>query len=169
VSRWRSHRRAPMLWMAIAATSSIEVVSMWTYQVRRRQFRTHDDQAVAFPALAAVKELIAATTGLVPRLRERLDRPDIEVAFLFGSAARGEEDAGSDVDLFVVGDIDGVLLANLIREVEREARKEIDLVHWSPADFARRMAEPSSFLPAVMRQPKAFTKGSEDDLRRLAG
>jgi len=51
----------------------------------------------------------------------------------------------------------------------KEARKEIDLVQPSPADFARQMAEPSSFLSAVMRQPKASVKGDEDALRRLAG
>ena len=122
-----------------------------------------------FPALGAVKDLIAATTGLVPRLRERLDRPGVECAFVFGSGATGEEQADSDVDLFVIGDIDGVLLANLVREVEREARKQVDLVHWSPADFSRQMVEPSSFLSAVMRQPKAFVKGDEDALRCLAG
>jgi len=65
------------------------------------------------PALGAVKELIAATTGLAPRLRERLDRPGVECAFVFGSGATGEEQADSDVGLFVIGDIDGVLLANL--------------------------------------------------------
>ncbi len=122
-----------------------------------------------FPALSAIKGLIQATTGFVPRLRERLQRPDIDVAFLFGSRARGEEDARSDLDLFVVGDIDGVLLSQLVREVERQVGKEIDVVHWSAADLARQMDEPSSFLSAVMRQPKVFVEGDEDDLRRIAG
>ena len=122
-----------------------------------------------FPALGAIKALIEATTGLVPRLREGLQRRDIDVAFIFGSGARGDEDAGSDVDLFVVGDIDGVLLSRLVREVERQVRKEIDVIHWSAVDLARQMDEPSSFLSAVMRQPKVFVKGDDGDLRRIAG
>jgi len=36
-----------------------------------------------------------------------------------------------------------------VREVEREARKEIDLVHWPLAHFARQMVEASSFLLSV--------------------
>ena len=122
-----------------------------------------------FPALGAIKGLVQATTGLVPCLRQRLQRPDIDVAFIFGSGARGEEVADSDVDLFVVGDIDGVLLSQLVGQVEREVRKEIDVIHWSAADLARQMEEPSSFLSAVMRQPKVFVEGDEDDLRRIAG
>jgi len=122
-----------------------------------------------FPALGAIKDLVESTTGLVPRLRERLQRRDIDVAFIFGSGGTGEEDAGSDVDLFVVGDIDGLLLSQLVRKVERQVGKEIDVVHWSATDLARQMDEPSSFLSAVMRQPKAFVKGNEDDLRRIAG
>jgi len=57
--------------------------------------------------------VIAATTGLAPRLRERLGRPGVECAFIFGSGATAEESVDSDVDLFVIGDIDGVLPANL--------------------------------------------------------
>jgi predicted nucleotidyltransferase len=122
-----------------------------------------------FPALGAIKGLIEATTGFVPRLRERLQRPDIDVAFIFGSGARGKEEAASDVDLFVVGDIDGLVLSQVVRELERQVGKEIDVIHWSAADLARQMDEPSSFLSAVIRQPKVFLKGDEDDLRRIAG
>lgn len=122
-----------------------------------------------FPALGAIRGLIEATTGLVPRLRECLQRPDIEIAFIFGSGPRGEEDARSDLDLFVVGDIDGVLLSQLVREVERQVGREIDVIHWSAVDLAGEMDQPSSFLSAVMRQPKVFLRGDEDDLRRIAG
>ena len=122
-----------------------------------------------FPGLRAIEGLVEATTGVVPRLRERFQRPDIEVAFIFGSGASGEDEAASDVDLFVVGDIDGIALSQLVRGVEAQVGKEIDLIHWSPADLGEQMRQPSSFLSAVMRQPKVFVKGDEDDLRRITG
>ncbi len=70
---------------------------------------------------------------------------------------------------FVVGDIDGILLSRLVREIERQVAREIDLIHWSASDLARQTGDPSSFLSAVMRQPKVFVKADEDELRRLAG
>jgi len=91
------------------------------------------------------------------------------VAFIYESVAASDDGLASDVDLFVVGDVDGIVLSQLVREVEVQVGREIELVHWSPADLAAQMDEPSSFLMAVMRQPKVFVKGDEGDLRRIAG
>jgi len=123
-----------------------------------------------FPLLSGLRSMVQYAVGAVALLREKLGtEPGIDVAFIYGSLAAGDDRPESDVDLFVVGDIDGVVLAGLVRELEREVKREFDLIHWSPSDLARQMGDPSSFLSAVMRQPKVFVKGDEDELRRLAG
>jgi len=124
----------------------------------------------ACPLLPGLRSIVEHAVGPVALLRERLGQQDgIAVAFVYGSLASGADRANSDVDLFVVGDTDDVVLAGLVREVGRQSRREIGLVHWSAADLARRAQDPSSFLSAVMRQPKLFVKGDEGELRRLAG
>jgi len=123
-----------------------------------------------FPLLPGLRSAVQYAVGAIALLREKLaGRDDIDVAFLYGSLADRPRRPESDVDLFVVGDIDGVLLSRLVREVERQTGREISLIHWSPADLVRQAQDPSSFLSAVMRQSKIFVKGGEDELRRLAG
>ncbi|MBI2116276.1 MAG: nucleotidyltransferase domain-containing protein, partial [candidate division NC10 bacterium] len=55
------------------------------------------------PLYPEIHRLVLKTSGLVDVLRTTLKDPRIEWAFVFGSIARGEETAGSDVDLMVVG------------------------------------------------------------------
>ncbi|MQA30784.1 MAG: nucleotidyltransferase domain-containing protein [Luteitalea sp.] len=74
--------------------------------------RTVDGRQVYFqanrdaPIFPELRELFAKTAGLTDVLREALlplaDR--VQVALVFGSAARGELRAKSDIDLLVIGD-----------------------------------------------------------------
>jgi len=122
-----------------------------------------------FPLLPGLRSMVRYAVGAIALLREQLaGRGDIDVAFIYGSVAAEDDRAESDVDLFAVGDIGGILLSGLVREVERQTGREISLIHWSPTDLTRQAQSPSSFLSAVMRQPKVFVKGGEDELRRLA-
>ena len=123
-----------------------------------------------FPLLPGLRSVVQHAVGVVALLREKLGgRDDIDVAFIYGSLAAGDDRPNSDADLFVVGDVDGVELAKTVRQVERQVGKAIDLIHWSAADLARQVHDPSSFLSAVLRQPKVFVKGDEDELRRVVG
>ena len=45
---------------------------------------------------------------------------NIELAFIFGSYAKGETHAQSDVDLFVLGNIQSMQLSDIISQVEEE-------------------------------------------------
>lgn len=49
--------------------------------------------------------LVLKTDGLAGVLRPALETPEISVAFVFGSVARGDTGAVSDVDLMVIGEV----------------------------------------------------------------
>ena len=58
----------------------------------------------ACPIFDELRGIARKTAGLADIVKEALQGiPDIEVAFIFGSVARGEERADSDVDVCVIG------------------------------------------------------------------
>jgi predicted nucleotidyltransferase len=122
-----------------------------------------------FPARGALAELVARTTGTLALLREALAPLDVQVGFVFGSIAGGQDRAGSDVDLFVIGNVGGLALSEALATVEARSGKEVNSMHFTPDEFRERMRQPSSFLTSVMRKAKAFVKGDEDALHQLAG
>src|SRR5688572_6645217 len=59
------------------------------------------------PIFSELKGIVTKTFGVSDVLRDMLRRHErqIRVAFVFGSVAKGSEAPGSDVDLFLIGDL----------------------------------------------------------------
>ena len=59
------------------------------------------------PIFPEIRRLIAKTSGVADILREAMSglSDKIELAFIYGSVARGEEKKASDVDLLIIGDL----------------------------------------------------------------
>lgn len=78
-----------------------------------------------FPFYPELKKIIYATIGLGDYLGNRLkDSESIEVAFIYGSVAKNEETKKSDIDLFVVGEVEEEELQGLVSDIEREKRPQ---------------------------------------------
>lgn len=93
----------------------------------------------------------------------------IALAFVFGSAAAGNETAASDVDVLIVGT--GVSLAEIVdalSDVQRELGREVNPAVYRAAEFSRKLAEGHQFLSRVVEGPKIFLIGDEGELRKLA-
>lgn len=83
----------------------------------------------------------AAEAGLVRALRAALATyPAVQVAYLFGSRARGETRDGSDVDVAVLGEVDPLSLAS---DLESAAGARVDLVQLrsAPVELAARVVQ----------------------------
>jgi len=80
-----------------------------------------------FPLYPELKKIIYATIGLGDYLSNRLkDSELIELAFIYGSVANDEETRKSDIDLFVVGEVEEEELQRLVSDIERETGREIN-------------------------------------------
>ena len=67
----------------------------------------------AYPYLKPVFALLRGTVGIVPALKHALASiPGIESAWLYGSFAKNEADAASDIDVLIVGQPDQGQLAS---------------------------------------------------------
>jgi predicted nucleotidyltransferase len=123
-----------------------------------------NQKAAIFPELQG---LFAKTAGLVDILREALMplANRIRAAFVFGSAARGELHAASDIDLLVVGDISfGDMIAE-IKEAERRLGREVNPTVYSEDEFEAKIREKQHFVASVLARPKLFVLGEDNDVR----
>jgi predicted nucleotidyltransferase len=131
-----------------------------------RQFRPNKDSPV-YPELHA---LVQKTLGLVGVLRTALAAllPAPCVAFVYGSVARGDEHAASDVDLMLIGApvSYGTLLSALV-PAQQALGRPINPTPYTPEEFFKRYQEQQHFLMRVLEQPKIFILGDNDELRRL--
>lgn len=120
-----------------------------------------------FPFYPELKKIIFATVGFGDFLRDRLrDSESIELAFIYGSVARDRETGRSDIDLFIVGEIEDEELHRLVSEVEREIGREINYTLMTKKEFADRLRKGEPFLKRIEREQKLMLKGNPDDYRK---
>jgi predicted nucleotidyltransferase len=123
------------------------------------------------PVFGELKSLIAKTSGIADVVRSALApfARQIVAAFIYGSVARGEHDASSDVDLLVVGSVAPSRLAPAQLALRDRLGRPVRLVVYSPAELRGHSATREHFITTVLRQPKIWLLGSEPDLELAHG
>jgi predicted nucleotidyltransferase len=106
--------------------------------------------------------LVAKTFAIGDFLRAALVPVSIRihVAFVYGSVARGEHHATSDVDVLIVGDVLLSDLESALREVERKIARPVSATVMDLKEFAKRKKAKDHFLRTVLAGPKIFLIGS---------
>lgn len=122
------------------------------------------------PVFVELASILRKTSGMAEILGQSLApvAPNLEAAFVFGSVARGQETAGSDIDLMLVGDVSFGQVVGLLHPVQSALGREVNPKIFSASEFASR-ASTDSFLRDVLARPKIFLIGNEDVLAELAG
>ena len=122
------------------------------------------------PIFPELKSMFLKTVGLGDVLREHLVEKGeaIQVAFIFGSYACGEEKATSDIDLFVIGSISSKELSGVLAQAQRELRREINQVVMSVDEFQVKVGDSNHVVLSVLDEPKVFLLGDEANLARIA-
>ena len=121
----------------------------------------------ASPIYAELCGLVRKTVGLAEPLRAALAplASQIKAAFVYGSIAKKEDTASSDIDLMLVSDTlsfaDTILALQAATEL---LGREVNPNIFTPQDFTKRLKEGSSFVSRVMAQPKVWLIAEEHDL-----
>ncbi|WP_216355506.1 nucleotidyltransferase domain-containing protein [Geothermobacter hydrogeniphilus] len=120
------------------------------------------------PLFRDIQGMVLKTAGLVEVLKNAVaGRADIEMAFVFGSVARQEEQAESDIDLLVIGRIGLRELIRALSGLAGQLGREINPHVFSVEEFVRRKLAGDHFLTRVLEDGKLFVKGTADDLEKL--
>ena len=123
------------------------------------------------PVFSELASLFRKTSGLVDELADalRLLQPAPELALVFGSLARGDENARSDVDLLLIADCSFGDVVKALHPAQITLQREINPVLYSAAEFARRVEAKNDFALNVLANPKLFVIGNANDLGKFAG
>ncbi len=137
--------------------------------IRRRNSgnRTYYIANKNHPLYETIHNLVLKTSGLSDILRQALSTNSIKIAFVFGSIATGEENADSDIDLFILGNISLRSLSKLLKEPSKKIGREINPHVMTLEEFIKRINEREHFVTSILELPKLMIKGNKDELERM--
>ena len=123
------------------------------------------------PVYSELAGLFRKTGGLVGVLADALRplTPQPELALVFGSLARGEEQANSDVDLLLIADCSFGDAVKTLYPAQEILQREINPVLYTADEFARRIAAKDGFVLNILANPQLFVIGNANDLGKFAG
>jgi len=135
-------------------------------RVGNQVFYEVNPECTIYNELAAI---FRKTIGLASLLREALSAlsSKIDVAFIFGSMASGKQKSTSDLDICVLGDVTMLAILKAMSSVQETLRREINPVVMTTGEFAEQSAKQDRFVLRVLREPKVFVFGDQDEFGKL--
>ena len=120
---------------------------------------------------AELRGLVIKTTGAADILLRALSpiSHQIECAFIYGSFAAGKENAQSDLDLMVIGNISLEQLSKSLKEPEDILRREINPSLYERQEIERRLRVKDPFIVSVLRGPKIVLMGDLNGVQQKKG
>ena len=121
------------------------------------------------PIFEELSDIVHKTFGIVEVIRHALLplNGQIDYAFVYGSIAKGEENAGSDIDLMVVtealtyGDVMNVLI-----DIEKTIGRPVNPSIYTARQIRDKLNSRNAFITRVLKQDKLWIKGDQDDIKR---
>lgn len=129
--------------------------------VVRQGNQCHYQANVENPIFSELRAIIQKTFGVVGVLQMALATllPQLELAFVYGSVAKGHEHATSDIDVLLVGsDLSYGEIMMLLESAEQQLGRKINPTIYEPQDFKQRVDAKQSFITRIMAQPKLWVK-----------
>lgn len=121
----------------------------------------------ANPFFMELRGLILKTFGLADLLKKAIIplTEKIICAFIYGSIAKQQDTALSDIDIMFIGEqLTYADLFDRLASAEAQLKRKINPTFYTPHDFARKRETANHFIIQVLKQPKIFLIGTENEL-----
>jgi predicted nucleotidyltransferase len=122
------------------------------------------------PLFAELRLIVLKTFGLADILKEALHpiADQVRIAFVYGSIAKKEDTALSDIDLMLIGDnLTYADVFQYLEEPEIQLERKINPTFYSTSDWRQKHRQENNFIVKILEQPKIFLIGTEDELKEL--
>jgi len=137
----------------------------------KREGNQHYYQANADnPVYNELVDIVRKTFGIADVIREALmpASEQINLAFIYGSIAKKEDVAISDIDLLVVTEsLAYADLMALLTEAEQLLGRPVNPSIYTMEQIKDKLEQKNAFLTRLMEQPKIWVKGSDDVIRKI--
>ena len=116
---------------------------------RQKYFRLNSD----YPLYAEVRGIVEKTIGALSLLEQAIRNVEhVQEAYLYGSFARDQQDASSDIDVLLIGNPKAEDLVQTIETLERRLGREINYTTFTREEFESRRARGDAFLENAWRE-----------------
>ena len=123
-----------------------------------------------YPLFDEVRGIVTKTIGAVSLLAQYLKKVEgIEEAYLYGSFARNQQDAASDVDVLVIGNPQGEALAQAVQKLERQLGREINYTVLTRKELASRRARKDAFLENIWHNKRVSLVAAHEKAQAAKG
>lgn len=113
-----------------------------------------------------IKAIISKTIGIEAQLKNIIGNfSSIEIAFIFGSFASDKFNSNSDIDLFIVGEVDQDILIERIRELEIKIGRDVNYHVYSREEVMKRINIQNDFINNIFNNKVLLLKGNINDFR----
>lgn len=119
------------------------------------------------PVYEELAAIFRKTSGLANVLRDALATLDVELAFIFGSVARGQERVTSDVDVCVIGAASFASVVKALAQTHERLGREINPVVMTRRAFRTKLVAGDAFVSRIGKEPKILVTGSVHELGKL--
>lgn len=117
------------------------------------------------PIYEEIKNIISKTEGVIKFIKDAISGiKGIKAAFIYGSFAKGDERQDSDVDIFLIGEVDEDKLIIRISNLEKKLFREVNYTRYAESEYKNEKKKKNSFILEVIKGEKIFIKGNENDL-----
>jgi predicted nucleotidyltransferase len=135
--------------------------------VTRQGNQKHYQANADAPVFTELRGLVLKTMGLADVLRAALAplAPQIEQAFVYGSVARHQDTATSDIDVMIVSE--SLAYADVFGALESATAtlgRKINPMLYTPAEMIKRISNDNAFVTRVLQQPKIWLIGTEEEI-----
>ena len=124
----------------------------------------HYQANASSPLFAELRGLVLKTVGLADVLRTALAplAGQIEAAFVYGSLAKQQDTAQSDIDVLIVSESLGYAdVFGALEAASNALSRKINPTLYTPTDLAKRIENDNAFVTKVLSQPKIWLMGDE--------
>jgi len=135
--------------------------------VRASGSQKHYQANPASPVFEELCAIVAKTVGIAEPLRSALMplANRIDTAFVYGSVAKKQDTASSDIDLMIVSkDLSYGDLFLALEDVSSRLGRTVNPTIYTPSEIEKRLTDGDGFLNRVMEQEKIWLLGGQDDI-----